>query len=66
MQLERIDYKFIKLAKVKGMKAYKDTCTLVQRVRGVERKNGRNVSDEKIIAILGGEVKNSIASYVVK
>lgn len=58
--------KFIKLAKVKGMKAYKDTCTLVQRVRGVERKSGRNVSDEKIIAILGGEVKNSIASYVVK
>ncbi|TID30218.1 hypothetical protein CANINC_001225 [Pichia inconspicua] len=57
--------KILKLPKVKGMKAYKDTCDLVRRVRAVERSNGRKVSDNQIISIMGGEVKNSIASHVL-
>lgn len=58
-----VSNKILKVAKVKDKQVYKQTWDLVRRVQMIERSANRDVSDEKLVSMMGGEVVDSIASY---
>ncbi|KGK34386.1 hypothetical protein JL09_g6464, partial [Pichia kudriavzevii] len=55
-----ISNKILKVHKIKDKPVYKNTLQLVNKIKEMERSNS-DISDEKIIQLLGGSVTNSIS-----
>ncbi|ONH72943.1 Transmembrane 6 superfamily member 2 [Pichia kudriavzevii] len=55
-----ISNKILKVHKIKDKPVYKNTLQLVNKIKEMERSNP-DISDEKIIQLLGGSVTNSIS-----
>lgn len=55
-----ISNKILKINKIKDKKLYQSTCNLVNKMKSLEKLNGKYLSDKKMLELLGGSVANSI------
>lgn len=55
-----VSNKILKINKIKDKKLFKQTFDLVARMKTVEKMHGSNVSDGKLIDLMGGPVRNSL------
>lgn len=54
--------KILKINKIKDKPMYRRTCSLVNKMKSIEQSNNNPISDDKLLALLGGQVKNSLSS----
>jgi hypothetical protein len=60
-----VSNKILKINKVKDKPLFQDTVILVSKIKNLEHIHGYNISDEKLIQLLGGSVQNSLYSKCI-
>lgn len=59
-----VSNKILKMNKIKDKPVFQKTLELVFKIQTTEQINGYNISDTKIVTLLGGPVNNSLAYYM--